>query len=270
MATGRSWCPATAFALRAVVGPDPAALRAEHPEDQRQRARLNLRRSATRAAQAEGHAARVVSLRSANVRLAFEASRDEDATVWEQSRRMGGQGASRRRPRRSRGRGRSVGRPGRLSVAARAARRGEKGCQLIGPRNLPGPTLHSADAALPVLRRREPRALPALRVLRRGARAAFRRARDPQDGDHPVHGRQRLDGARRAARPGIAAGRHGPLLREHARSDRAPWRNGREIHRRRGDGGLRGPRGARGGRPPGRARRGGDARGAQTAERRSA
>ena len=63
-----------------------------------------------------------------------------------------------------------------------------------------------------------------------------------QAGDGPVRRRPRLDGARRAARRrGVAAG-HGPLLL-HPLRRRAPLRgHGRQVHRRRRHGGLRGAR----------------------------
>ena len=72
-------------------------------------------------------------------------------------------------------------------------------------------------------------------------------AGDAQDRHGALRGRDRLDRDRRAARPrGVAPG-DGALLRGSRRVRRAPRRHGGEVHRRRGDGGLR-----RAGRPRGR------------------
>ena len=60
--------------------------------------------------------------------------------------------------------------------------------------------------------------------------------------------------AGRAARPRVAAARDVALLRARGGSDRAPRRHGREVHRRRGDGGLRRPGRARGRRAARRSR----------------
>ena len=73
------------------------------------------------------------------------------------------------------------------------------------------------------------------------ARRGRRRRRAAQDGDGALLRRHRLDGARRAARPRVAAGGDGALLRRGAGGRRAPRRLGREVHRRRGDGGVRHP-----------------------------
>ena len=106
-----------------------------------------------------------------------------------------------------------------------------------------------------------------LRELRRGepeGRALLRCLRQRPPGDHrrcgerPVpegrHGRlrgpRRLDQRAGGCRPrgGAALGR--PLLRRAPTGGRGPWRPGGQVHRRRGDGRVRHPRGARGRRPP--------------------
>ena len=77
--------------------------------------------------------------------------------------------------------------------------------------------------------------------MRRGARAG-RPAREVRKTVTVVFSRRdRLDRARRAARPRGAAARDGALLRRDARGDRAPRRHGREVHRRRGHGRVRDP-----------------------------
>ena len=73
--------------------------------------------------------------------------------------------------------------------------------------------------------------------------------------------RRGVDGAGRAGGSRDAAVGDAALVRPHARRGRAPRRDGRELHRRRGDGGLRDPGRARGRRAARRARGGGDARG---------
>ena len=64
---------------------------------------------------------------------------------------------------------------------------------------------------------------------------------------------------RHDARPGGPARRHDPLLRGHEGRPRAPRRDGREVHRRRGDGRLRAADPARGRRGAGHPRGGRDA-----------
>ena len=123
---------------------------------------------------------------------------------------------------------------------------------------------------MPLLRRRERRQgslLPELRdATGRGGSACGRR---PQGRHDRLRRRDRVDGARRAARPRGAPPRDGPVLRRDGRGDRAPRRHGREVHRRRGDGGLRHPATPRGRRGPRRARGGRDARGARGAQPRA-
>ena len=79
-------------------------------------------------------------------------------------------------------------------------------------------------------------------------------ARAAEDRHRPLLRRARLDRPRRAPRPGDDASGDGAILRDRARGDRASRRHRREVHRRRGDGRLRRPAGARGRRAPRRAR----------------
>ena len=81
------------------------------------------------------------------------------------------------------------------------------------------------------------RGVPVLpRVRERRRRTSGRAA---QGRDRALLRRRRLDRARRVGRPGGAAGAARPLLRADEGDRRAPRRHGREVHRRRGDGGLR-------------------------------
>ena len=68
----------------------------------------------------------------------------------------------------------------------------------------------------------------------------------PQGRHRAVLRRGRLDRARRVGRPGGAAGAARPLLRADEGDRRVARRLGGEVHRRRGDGRLRRPGGARG------------------------
>ena len=99
-----------------------------------------------------------------------------------------------------------------------------------------------------------------LQQLRRGARDHGGVARGSQDGDGAVLRLDGLDGARGADRSGGAAGAAGALLRADEGDRRVARRHGREVHRRRGDGGVRRSRGARGRRAAGLPGGGGDAR----------
>ena len=96
--------------------------------------------------------------------------------------------------------------------------------------------------------------------MRASATAAARRSqRRPPGGaaqgrDRPLLRRRRVDGARRAARPGGAPQRPVLVLRVARAVDRAPRRHRREVHRRRGHGGLRRAGRARGRRAARRAR----------------
>ena len=78
---------------------------------------------------------------------------------------------------------------------------------------------------------------------------------------------QGLDEPRGAARLGVAARGHDPLLRGHARGARGARRHGREVHRRRDHGGVRPADAARGRRAAGGPRGGRHAGGARAAER---
>ena len=109
------------------------------------------------------------------------------------------------------------------------------------------------------LRTTEPGRRAVLRALRRAARRGPRgRAARGAEGHHGALRRPRgLHEQERTARPRGRARHAHALLRAAPGGARAPRRDGREVHRRRGDGGLRRSDGARG-RP--RARRPGGAR----------
>ena len=117
--------------------------------------------------------------------------------------------------------------------------------------------------------RGEPGRVPVLRQLRSGARTGRGAAGGAEDGDGRLLRCDRVDGARRAARSRGDAAHDGPLLRGDPADRRAARRHGGEVHRRRGDGGVRHPRRARGRRAAGRARGGGDPRAADGARRRA-
>ena len=111
-------------------------------------------------------------------------------------------------------------------------------------------------ASLLCLRPRVPAGCPVLRGLRRRARrSTCRRERAAEARDRPLQRRHGVDGARRAARPGVAPGRDGPLLRARPPGGRAARRHGREVHRRCRHGGVRRPGPARGRRAAGGTRR---------------
>ena len=90
-------------------------------------------------------------------------------------------------------------------------------------------------------RRGESKSLPAVRVLRHGT-ARSRRGGGAQGRDARVLRCDGLDGARRAPGSGVRALGDVGLLRDRAGRARAAWRDGREVHRRRGDGGRSGSR----------------------------
>ena len=81
--------------------------------------------------------------------------------------------------------------------------------------------------------------------------------------------RHGLDRARRAARPRVAPQRQGRYFDAMQAVDRAARGGGREVHRRRGHGGVRHPAAARGRRDARRSRGRRDARGSRGAERAS-
>ena len=105
-----------------------------------------------------------------------------------------------------------------------------------------------------------------LRVVAGGPRRG--RPARPQDRHACVRRRQRLHRARRPPGPRGPAARDDAVLRRDARRHRAPRRDRREVHRRRGHGGVRRARPARGRRRARRARRARDARGARRPQRR--
>ena len=126
---------------------------------------------------------------------------------------------------------------------------------------------YSGRACVRCLWSGEPRRVPLLRRLRRRAGAGRSAARGAQDGDGRLLRRDRVDGARRAARPGGDAAHDGPLLRGDPADRGAARRHGGEVHRRRGDGRVRHPGRARGRRAAGRAGGGRDPRAAGGARR---
>ena len=119
--------------------------------------------------------------------------------------------------------------------------------------------LASSCAHLRELRAGQSAGRQLLQRLRRGARGGGGAARVPQDGHGAVLRRDRVDGARRVDRPGGAARAAGALLRADEGDRRVARRHGGEVHRRRGDGGVRHPAGARGRRAAGLPGGGGDA-----------
>ncbi len=103
--------------------------------------------------------------------------------------------------------------------------------------------------------------------MRVAARAGSHRARGPQDGHGRVLRRHRLHRARRTPGSRVAPRRAVALLRRDARRDRTSRRDRREVHRRRGDGGVRDPPAPRGRRAARRTCGRRDARGARRPER---
>ena len=101
-------------------------------------------------------------------------------------------------------------------------------------------------ADLRELRSGERGRLPLLPLLRGAARDCGARARAAKDGDGAVLRRDRLDRTGRVDGSGGAAGAAGAVLRADEGDRRGTRRHGREVHRRRGDGGLRRARAARG------------------------
>ena len=102
--------------------------------------------------------------------------------------------------------------------------------QMASPRERCGAESRAASASAGRAARRCP-----------GGRSARRRARWSRRCSATCG----LDRARRGARPRGAARRDEPLLRRDPRDDRTARRHGGEVHRRRGDGGVRDPAGAR-------------------------
>ena len=95
------------------------------------------------------------------------------------------------------------------------------------------------------------------------------RRRDAEGGHGRLHGRRRLDRARRAARSRVAAACDVALLRRDAGDARATRRHGREVHRRRDRGRVRRACRPRGRRAPRRAGGVRDARGSRARQRRA-
>ena len=96
---------------------------------------------------------------------------------------------------------------------------------------------------------------------------AGRRRRDAEGRHGRLHGRRRLDRARRAARSEVVAARDVAVLRRDAGDARTVRRHGREVHRRRDRGRVRRarrPRGRRAPRRPGGVR---DGRGSRAGQR---
>ena len=93
-----------------------------------------------------------------------------------------------------------------------------------------------------------------------GAAGSSRPPGGPQDRDRGLLRRDRLDRDGRAPRSRVAPPGDVALLRRDAGGAGAPRRNRREVHRGRGDGGVRGSGDPRGRCPPGGSRRGRDAR----------
>ena len=96
------------------------------------------------------------------------------------------------------------------------------------------------------LRSHEPGRCALLRLVRGAARRGSTASRSQEDSHCLLLRRVGLDRARRADRPGEPARRDGALLRGREDDPRAARWNGREVHRRRGDGRLRRAGGARG------------------------
>ncbi len=102
-----------------------------------------------------------------------------------------------------------------------------------------GAALSSARAGLPELRARERGRRALLLGLRHGARARFARARGAQGRHLPLLRPRRLHGPRGADGPGGRAPPPPAVPRARPLRARALRGHGREVHRRRGDGGLR-------------------------------
>ena len=102
------------------------------------------------------------------------------------------------------------------------------------------------NANLLELRARDRGRLRLLSSLRRRARRGGDQARAAEDRNRPLLRRDRLDLARRVGRPGGPPRAARPLLRADEGDRRAPRRDGGEVHRRCGDGGVRRAGGARG------------------------
>ncbi len=98
--------------------------------------------------------------------------------------------------------------------------------------------LHSGDACLFAVRPREPGGVQLLPALRNGARPACAGAQEARDS--PLLRPLGLDRDGRAPGRRVRARTDVPLLPRDARRDRVPRRHGREVRRRRRDGGLRG------------------------------
>ena len=128
---------------------------------------------------------------------------------------------------------------------------------------------YSGRARVPCLWPGEPRRVQVLRQLRGRAHSGRCAAGSAQDGDGRLLRRDRVDGARRATRSRGDASHDGPLLRGDPADRGAARRHGGEVHRRRGDGGVRHPGRARGRRAAGGARGGGDPRAARSGSARS-
>ena len=118
------------------------------------------------------------------------------------------------------------------------------------------------------VRRREPRDRPVLPRVRHPARGGPAAAGDTKGRDNRVLRPQGLDQPRRGARFRGASRGDDALLRRDARRARAARRRDREVHRRRGHGGLRAPTTPRGRRAARRSGCRGDAGGARAHQRR--
>ncbi len=184
------------------------------------------------------------------------------------------------RPRRPRGGARAAGRPDEAAAAVEraialheqkgnvvSAARSRAVLNELRPRD---PRRLRRDAGMPELRAREPGRGALLQCVRTRRCRAGAGARAAQGRHRPLLRPRRLDGARRVDRPRGAARAHAPLLRGSPHDPRASRRDGREVRRRRGHGGLRDPDLTRGRRAPRGPRRVGDARSDRRARARGA
>ena len=109
-----------------------------------------------------------------------------------------------------------------------------------------GAHVHSRHVRVPLLRCGTTAQGEVLPGVRHQGPSPGSRDRATEGRDGPVQRRGRIDGDGRALRSGSRSRRDGPLLRGHESGHRTARRHRREVHRRRGHGGVRDPAAARG------------------------